>query len=246
VYQEVTHLVGFSLAGAPIQTLRAAYGGFARQTPMLAGRVSAKGPYGWHGRSETLEDRVTAGFEMHRWEGASEGDGAGKPEVPVPAPADAALTRTIAAIREGNAARIVKIKAAAPKRASAIAAYARQGLVPPPREARELTEQEARGKAIFLSERAGCSGCHVPETGYTDRGVVRLGEAPSRPGFDEEDDALFKTPSLLYVGGTPPYYHDGHAATLEELVEKNHDRMGHTDHLKRAERAALVAFLRTL
>ena len=81
---------------------------------------------------------------------------------------------------------------------------------------------------------------------FTNLQVGSLGDPPSRQGFADEDDRLFKTPSLLYVGGTPPYYHDGHAATLEELVEKNHDRMGHTDHLKPAERAALVAFLRTL
>jgi hypothetical protein len=41
--------------------------GFPRQTPMLAGRVSAPGPYGWHGESTDLPARVAAGFRLHRW-----------------------------------------------------------------------------------------------------------------------------------------------------------------------------------
>jgi cytochrome c peroxidase len=70
--------------------------------------------------------------------------------------------------------------------------------------------------------------------------------APPPPGFEDEPDQRFKVPSLFFVGGTPPYYHDGRASTLEELIENNGDRMGHTSHLSREDRAALVAFLRTL
>jgi len=66
------------------------------------------------------------------------------------------------------------------------------------------------------------------------------------PGFEEEKDLQFKTPSLRFVAGTPPYFHDGHASTLEEVIEKNNDRMGHTNQLSKEDRAALVAFLRTL
>ena len=51
---------------------------------------------------------------------------------------------------------------------------------------------------------------------------------------------------LLFVGGTPPYYHDGRVRTLEELVSTNDDRMGKTNQLSEADRAALVAFLKTL
>ena len=90
-------------------------------------------------------------------------------------------------------------------------------------------------------------------TGYTDRSVVPFAAAP--PVFDrggpvkateEERDRMFKTPSLLFVGGTPPYFHDGTAATLEEVIEKNKDRMGKTSHLSAEDRAALAAFMRTL
>jgi cytochrome c peroxidase len=48
------------------------------------------------------------------------------------------------------------------------------------------------------------------------------------------------------VGLTAPYFHDGSAKTLEELVERNGDRMGKTSQLSTNERRALVAYLRTL
>lgn len=41
--------------------------GFPRRTPMLAGRVAAEGPYGWHAESPTIIDRETRGFGLHRW-----------------------------------------------------------------------------------------------------------------------------------------------------------------------------------
>ena len=63
---------------------------------------------------------------------------------------------------------------------------------------------------------------------------------------DPRAACAFDTPALRGLWDSAPYLHDGRAATLEELVEKNHDRMGHTDHLEPADRAALVAFLRTL
>ncbi|HZO15550.1 MAG TPA: hypothetical protein VFB62_19895, partial [Polyangiaceae bacterium] len=46
--------------------------GVPRQTPMLAGRVRASGPYGWRGESPTLEARIRAGFSLHRWQGTRE------------------------------------------------------------------------------------------------------------------------------------------------------------------------------
>ena len=64
--------------------------------------------------------------------------------------------------------------------------------------------------------------------------------------FTADPDSAFKTPSLLFVGGTPPYYHDGRAPTLEALISGNDDRMGKTRQLSEEDRAALVAFLRTL
>jgi cytochrome c peroxidase len=43
--------------------------GVPRRTPMLAGRVAAAGPYGWHAESPDLPARLSAGFGLHRWGG---------------------------------------------------------------------------------------------------------------------------------------------------------------------------------
>jgi cytochrome c peroxidase len=187
--------------------------GTPRQTPMLAGRVAASGPYGWKGESKTLRHRIQIGFSIHHtWGGGGVGP-------------------------EGA------------ERAEALVEFLRDGLVPPPREDRPLTDEEQRGRRIFDDPNVGCATCHVPKTEYTNRAVVGLGPwIVDKKRFEPEarEDWRFKTPSLRYVGGTPPYYHDGSSSTLEELLERNGDRMGHTKHLFREDRAALAAFLRTL
>jgi DNA-binding beta-propeller fold protein YncE len=131
-------------------------------------------------------------------------------------------------------------------RAEYLAAFLRKGLVPPPREGRPRTAEEQRGHDVFTSDEAKCARCHVPDTGYTDRAAYALGQRLSPPDFDVDPIREIKTPSLLSVGGRAPYFHDGSAASLEELFERNADRMGHTSQLSKQDRAALVAFLRTL
>lgn len=187
---------------------QASGGGRARQTPLIAGRVAASGPYGWHAESPDIAARILAGFDLHRW-----GPPRSKPEK---------------------------------SSAQALAKFAREGLAPPPRSSADLDAQQARGKALFNSPEIGCAACHAPATGYTDRAAVPLRQLPPPPDFDADDNASFKTPSLLFVGGTAPYYHDGSVATLEELVDRNDDRMGKTNQLSKEDRAALVAFLKTL
>ena len=187
--------------------------GFPRQTPMLAGRVAASGPYGWHGESRDLVARLEAGFRLHRWGGLyleyGEGELLG--------------------------------------RAQYLAPFLRHGLVPPPRDVHPPTPEEARGREIFTSSQARCARCHVPETGYSDRMAYPLSpRLPPPAGFEVEPNNDFKTPSLAFVGGTAPYFHDGRASTLEVLIDQNQDRMGHTSQLSTGDRAALVAFLRTL
>lgn len=185
--------------------------GAARRTPMLAGRVSANGPYGWHGESADLPTRLHAGFGLHRWGG-------------MPAHQDANLTA----------------------RSARLAAFLRRGLVPPPALKRELDSAETRGREVFKSTETGCVGCHKPESEYTDRVSYPMARVPIRAGFDDEAEKEFKTPSLKFVGGRAPYFHDGRATSLEWLIDNNDDRMGHTNQLSRVDRDALVAFLRTL
>lgn len=186
-------------------------GGYARQTPMLAGRVGAQGPYGWHAQDKDLFYRLRAGVDLHRWQ------------------------RNEAGLSFDYRPRL-----------NGLIAFLRTGLVPPPHETRELTAVEEQGKAIFASPETRCASCHVPATGYTDRTAYPLASLPPLKGFREDPARDFKTPSLLSVGGTAPYYHDGSVATLEQLVDFNHDRMGKTNQLTKGERVALVAFLRTL
>ena len=184
--------------------------GVARQTPMLAGRVNAQGPYGWHGESATLVDRIKAGFQLHRDN----------------------LMQT-----DGATMRM---------RAEPLAEFLRTGLVPPPREPRELDAEEQKGKEIFASAKTKCVTCHVPSSELTDRSSLALRGFRALPLFDEDPRKDYKVPSLFYVGSTAPYYHDGSEASLEDLIEHNQDRMGRTSHLTKDERAELVAYLKTL
>lgn len=91
--------------------------------------------------------------------------------------------------------------------------------------------------------------------------VATFGEPPANDDgryevtHDERDRRAYKTPSLRNVALTPPYMHDGSLATLAAVIE-HYDRGGSDDPHKSAlitaigltvtERAALVAFLRTL
>ncbi|NUO50781.1 MAG: hypothetical protein HOV80_18165 [Polyangiaceae bacterium] len=126
-----------------------------------------------------------------------------------------------------------------------IAAFVREGLVAPKVPERPLTEIEERGRKVFADEKVGCASCHVPETNFTNNMAMPLSR-PQRSGFEPEPDVMFKTPSLLYVGGTAPYYHDGAALSLEDLIRKNGKAMGDTWRLSAGDQAALVAYLRTI
>jgi len=136
-----------------------------------------------------------------------------------------------------------------------------------------FTAQENQGRQLFTGQ-GGCAACHgtdnfVPgnaifnnglENPYTDKGV---GEVTGRP----QDEGLFKVPSLRNIALTAPYMHDGRFANLEQVVE--HYNSGVVNHpnlspqlrnppgapgagqprrlnLTNGQKAALVAFLRTL
>ena len=103
-----------------------------------------------------------------------------------------------------------------------------------------------RGQEIFESKAAQCATCHVAQGGMTDRKAHELAALPLREGFDAEDDRAYKTPSLWFIEGTAPYFHDGSAATLDELVKNNGTRMGSTAQLSADDQRALVAYMRTL
>src|SRR5207302_479044 len=103
-----------------------------------------------------------------------------------------------------------------------------------------------KGKTIFEG-RARCSSCHATSDAASPMGPMTIkGVGAPSFGFEAEPNATFRVPTLRFVGDTAPYFHDGSAKTLEQLVGENGDRMGHTADLNADERAALVAYLRTL
>lgn len=97
-----------------------------------------------------------------------------------------------------------------------------------------MTEQQVRGFELFLSEEKGaCAVCHSAPN-FTDNGFHNLGLASF--GVDEPDlgrysqkpirlmKGAFKTPPLRNVTLTAPYFHDGSASTLRDVV--NHYASG--------------------
>ncbi|MFZ5890739.1 MAG: hypothetical protein ACOY0T_06775 [Myxococcota bacterium] len=185
--------------------------GYARRTPMLAGRVMAEGPFGWHSESPNIVDREVKGFGLHRWGGVPE--------------------------RAGDLVEM---------RAKVLADFLRRGLVPPTREPAANVQAVERGRKLFESGDLGCASCHVPDKGYTTREAFALAALPTPHGFDPDPNARFKIPALTFLSQRAPYFHDGSAASLRELVEHNGVRMGDTRGLNAEQRADLVAFLETL
>jgi YVTN family beta-propeller protein len=119
-----------------------------------------------------------------------------------------------------------------------LAAYLRT-LAPPPSLARlrgELDEVAVRrGGEVF--RRQGCAGCHAPPA-YTSAKTYDVGLV------DEAGARMFNPPSLRGVSQGGPYFHDGRAATLEEVFTRHrHQVQGEPT---RAELDDLLAFLRSL
>ena len=102
-----------------------------------------------------------------------------------------------------------------------------------------------RGEALF-NGKAECSSCHVPPT-YTDAGQ-RLHD-PEETGMDptlaeRSITGKYRTTPLRGLVHHPPYFHDGSAETLMDVVE-HYDReldLG----LTQTEKEDLIEFLETL
>jgi mono/diheme cytochrome c family protein/DNA-binding beta-propeller fold protein YncE len=99
----------------------------------------------------------------------------------------------------------------------------------------------AEGRELFESPRTACASCHMDDGTYTDgnRHDVKS-RAKGDPG------RAFDTPSLRFVAGTAPYFHDARYPTLRALLAGSDGKMGHTKGLSAHEVDALEAYLRTL
>jgi cytochrome c peroxidase len=130
-------------------------------------------------------------------------------------------------------------------------------------DASALSAQQVEGFKLFAGK-ANCVVCHSGGN-FTDNGFHNLGlasgggTAPDLGRFGQKAvkamRGAFKTPTLREVTRTAPYFHDGSARSLMEVVE-HYDRGGdvktnlspnmHPLGLRAEEKKALVAFLESL
>lgn len=130
---------------------------------------------------------------------------------------------------------------------------------------RAMTGQQLRGMVLFNDrDKTNCVACHAAPT-FTDNGFHNLGLASF--GADNPDlgryaqkkvasmKGAFKTPSLRDVERTAPYFHDGSAKTLMDVIEHyaagGQVRSNLSPNIKpltltQAEKEELVAFMKAL
>ena len=129
-------------------------------------------------------------------------------------------------------------------------------------DASAMSDSAKRGWNLFQNK-AHCIACHAGFN-LTDNNYHNLGDGLDKPQPDlgryvvtknEEDKGRFKTPTLREITYTGPYMHDGSLRTLEEVIDfydkggiKNAqlDKEMKPLHLTPAEKADLVAFLKSL
>jgi len=126
-----------------------------------------------------------------------------------------------------------------------------------------FSEEAKRGWKIF-SEKAKCTNCHdgilLTDMQFHNVGIGMDAPLPDIGRFtvtkDEKDTGAFKTPTLLDISKSAPYFHNGSVATLEEAVDlmagggKKNKHLDVTNlkpvKLSKEEKADLLAFLRSL
>ncbi len=123
-----------------------------------------------------------------------------------------------------------------PHQIEALAEYLRT-LEPPPglAKAREAKRDVASGRKVFDHQK--CATCHVSPT-YSSSKTYDVGL------LDEVGNKLFNPPSLRGVSQGGPYFHDGRAATLEDVFGLHKHQLN--GELTSQELADLLAFIRTL
>lgn len=123
-----------------------------------------------------------------------------------------------------------------------------------------FTDEEFRGQLLFVQPKgaggAGCQGCHVAPS-------FSLALNSQTNGLDADQTTVFRSPSLKNVAQSERFMHDGRFRSLEEVVEfynsgiqfgaRLDGRLRNATgdgpqrlNLSAADKAALVAFLRTL
>lgn len=118
---------------------------------------------------------------------------------------------------------------------------------PPPPAGSYDTAAAERGRALF-DGKAECATCHRPDDHFTDVNDGVLHE-PAETGMDAAYAARtatgrYRTTPLRGLWQHPPYFHDGSAATLEDVVE-HYDGVLGLD-LSEPEAHDLVQYLKSI
>jgi hypothetical protein len=134
----------------------------------------------------------------------------------------------------------------------ALLAYQLSVKAPPPPAGTFDAGAAARGKGVFTGA-GGCANCHIPPT-YTD---VLQGPSPHVPFLHfpsavgtetlyatRSATKMYRTTPLRALWQHPPYFHDGSAKTLTDVV--NHYNAFFGLNLTTAQKADLVEFLKSL
>ncbi|MFT3693064.1 MAG: di-heme oxidoredictase family protein [Kofleriaceae bacterium] len=124
------------------------------------------------------------------------------------------------------------------------------------------TAKVARGGQVFVT--AGCATCHTGPR-FTDSGAGNatldlggtvvlhdVGTCNAADVAHQDNEGhpraacMFDTPSLNGIASSPPYFHDGRAATLHDALEMTRGTMGDITTLSADDEAALIEYLRSL
>ena len=131
----------------------------------------------------------------------------------------------------------------------------------------ELSEQEERGRELFVGDKAKCFDCHF-KVDFTDDSFKNIGLYNGKDlndagryliTGDSLDRGKFKTPGLRNVAVTAPYMHNGMFETLDQVLAY-YNAPGHFIdgalnidsalrqplRLTPAEKKDIIAFLKTL
>jgi cytochrome c peroxidase len=187
---------------------------------------------GWQGSFRTLEEQAAASFDNPQIMGIS---------------LDEALAKIAA--DPAIVGQFQKAYGSGPDRASfldAIATFERSLVTPGSRfdrwlegDTTALSAEEQSGYRLFKS--LGCISCH--------QGVNIGGNLFQRHGIfhplASPDPPILRVPSLRNIATTPPYFHDGSAATLDQAV-RNMARAQLDRTLSDEQVTEIIAFLRSL
>ena len=119
-----------------------------------------------------------------------------------------------------------------------------------PKEKQVYTPNQARqiqtGKELFFSAETACGTCHQPDKGYTDGVAHDVGSVSVLRNPNDPKEKMLDTPSLKFIKGTAPFFHDGRYSSLQDMLDSPEHAMGYSMNLTREQRVALAAFLETL